>query len=196
MKKKTILIVVLIIVFLGLIIFSNKKEPTITIAACPTFHYMLEKLGDDFKIIKTGSTSESLTMLDNNEVDLVISGRFLKPNEPNFLFKEMGPGYDFLFIKEVIITEEEMAFIPFYTNLSVEKVLNDFPYINLTKVNNVIEYLDQGVVITQNNYQGELVHVFREDGSRVRLSRKPRLYYNQGFSLEKLLLLEEIIKEN
>ena len=144
MKKSLLIIIVVIILFFILIrIFSIKPElilfnraqvlflddssffeEAITIAACPTFHYMLEKMVNNQEIItiKTQSTAESLKLLEKEKVNLIISGRALKPEEPDFSFKIIGPGYDFLFQEEILILEKEMNLVPFYTKLSLNLI--------------------------------------------------------------------------
>ncbi len=193
MKKTFIIIIILIILFL---IGFNLKAEIIKIAACPTFHYLLEEIDSDrIETIKTKSTAESIALLKEKEVDLIISGRALKEEEPDFLYKIIGPGYDFLFEQELFMTEKQMKDIIFYTDLSIENILEDFPYIEkVEKVENIFEYLDQGIIITKlkNKLEGEIVHIFSENGIRPRLSRLPRLY---SFSEEKLEMIKDIIIE-
>ena len=179
--------------------FSSEK---IIVAACPTFHYMLQKMEENKNIetIKTQSTKESLDLLSRKKVDLVISGRALKSEEPDFLFEVIGPGYDFIFKEEIAILEKEMDFISFYTDLSPKNIINDFYFIseeNLKKIENIYNYLDKGVVITflDGKIKGETVHIFQENGERIRLSRLPRLYYLEEIK-EKAIFVKEIIKED
>ncbi len=174
----------------------------IKIAACPTFYYMLEQLKDipGVVTVKTGSTKESLNLLSEKRVDLAISGRALKTEEPDFLFEVIGPGYDFIFKNEIVIIEHEMALIPFYTNLSLKEIIRDFDYIsenNLFKVEDPYDYLDSGVIITRLDKieKGDVVHIFKEDGSRLRYSRVPRLYYRPDFPEEKINTIKNTIKE-
>jgi hypothetical protein len=178
-------------------------ESPIVITACPTFYYMLEKIENEenIKIIKSQTTTESLYLLEKEEVDLVISGRALKQNEFNFLSKKIGHGYDFVSEKEMYIVENQMKDFIFYTNLNFEKIIEDFNFIsenNLTKTENPFEYLNRGIAIIslENNLEGELVHILKNDGSRIRISRIPRLYYKDNIPEEKINFIEEIIKEN
>ncbi len=192
MKNFFIIIIILIIAFL---IGFNLKAETIKIAACPTFYYLLAEIeSDQIQTIKTQSTAESINLLEEEEVDLIISGRPLKEQEPDFLFTIIGPGYDFLFEKELFMKEEQMQDIIFYTNLSIDKISEDFSYITkIEKVDNILDYLQKGIVITklENRLKGELVHIVKENGSRVRLSRRPRLY---SFSQEKIDIISKIIQ--
>ncbi len=163
----------------------NKDSESLRIASCPSFHHLLEKLTEEDNIttIKTGSTGESLKLLENKEVDFVISGRALKKNEPKVNYKILGHGYDFLFEQEIIVMEDEIPFVKFYTDLPTEEITKDFPQIRketLTTVNNIEDYLDKGIVITklENKMIGEVAHIMKETGRRVPLSRLPRLYYS------------------
>ena len=52
------------------------------------------------------------------------------------------------------------------------------------------------IVFLENKLKGETVHLFNQNQSRVRLSRRPRLYYSEKLSAEQLNFVKEIIKEN
>ncbi len=192
MKK---LFIILIVIFFILIFLQEPKEP-LRAAACPTFYYMLEKLEKQrIEIFPTQSTSESLALLEKKEVDFIISGRRLKEKEPDYYFKIIGPGYDFLFQEEIIISKDQIPEIPFYTDLSLTEIKRDFPEITqIEKVNDLENYLEKGVIITQDRPIGEIVHVFDNQGSRIRLSRLPRLYYSE-LSFQDLESVLKIIKE-
>lgn len=221
MKKRNLIIATALIVFALLLAFGviqrvgdfglamvfrpdglNDQE-SVAIAACPTFHYLLEALEGKSGIntIKTQSTAENIEMLKNDQVDLIISGRALKADEPDFEWEIIGPGYDFIFVEEIAIMENEMVFIPFYTNLDKDKIINDFHNIsddNLTQVENLGDYLKEGIVITRLERLSEeenIVHIFKLDGSRIRLSRTPRLYYSKDLSQEKLDLIINLVRE-
>ncbi len=178
----------------------EENEKVFSVAACPTFHSKVDELKKSKKIniIKTNSTAESLKLIGSKEVDLIISGRALKKEEPKLLFEKIGPGYDFIFDKELVIFEKEMQFVPFYTDLNLEKIINDFKYIsenNLTKIEEPKNYLNKGVVISfLNDYLiGESVHILNEDKSRVYLSRLPRLYYQPDFPKDVIIEIKEIL---
>ena len=201
--KKIIFATSLLLIFLITVGFLfAEKEKKVTIAACPTLHYLLEALKDNDKAytVKSGSTEESLKMIGNGEVDMIISGRALKKEEPRLLFQKIGEGYDFIFEEETVVLEEEMHFIPFYTNLCLTEIIDSFTYIseeNLFEVENPYDYLTEGVVITslENLLVGEVVHILKSDGSRVRLSRLPRIYYDKGVSTKKIENLTNFLKD-
>ncbi len=195
LKNRYIFFIVFLLLLVGLISLTV-KEKTI-VAVCPTFYYLAEEIKENkrIEIVKTESTSESLKLIERGEVDFIISGRALKENEPQMLGKKIGKGYDFIFKDEIIVLEEEMKFIPFYTDLNSEKIINDFKYIsedNLTQVENPYDYLEKGVVIVslEGPLIGEVVHLLRTDYSRVRLSRLPRIYYFEDMK-KKIASLEE-----
>ena len=94
-----------------------------------------------------------------------------------------------------------MQFVPFYSDLSLDKIIKDFDFIseqNLAKTENIDQDLNKGVIITflENEMKGEMVHIFQENGERLRLSRLPRLYYSSSLEEEKIKFIKEIIKEN
>ncbi len=171
MKKVAFLVLILLAFF-----YISIGEDDLTVAACPTFHYLL----DDFdNYVKTNSTAESISLFLNGEVDAFISGRALKPSEPDIPFEVIGSGYSFLYQVGGAILEREMNHYQFYTDL--EGVSEDFPYIEkIEKVEDVYEYIDKGIVITSvinTDYsKGEVVSVFQDNGERVRLSRTPVMY--------------------
>ncbi len=178
--KRTFIISACTLIFLSGVLTINKpEEETLIIAACPTFHYILDEI--DLKGIRTESTAKSLELLENGNVDLVISGRPLKIDEADFFFEIVGSGYDFVSVNGMIINESEMSSMIFYTDMDIKDVLSDFKYLsdeNLNEVDDIDDYLDKGIVITQlNEMKGENVHVFKNNGHRVRSSRRPRLYF-------------------
>ena len=155
-------------------LFSPKEEDLSVIAACPTFHYLLEE-----NDIRSRSTAESISYFLEGEVDAFISGRMLKPGEPDLSYEIIGPGYSFIFYKELVILEKEMGNYLFYTDL--DGVSEDFPYIKkIEKVSDVYNYIEEGIVITSaenTDYsKAEIVSVFKDNGERVRLSRTPIMY--------------------
>ncbi len=169
------------------------EKNELIIALCPTFHYLFEKLeiNRDINFIKTESTKESLKLIKNGSVNAIISGRALRENELNLFFKIIGKGYDFISKNEIIVFEEEMRFSKFYTDLEIEPIIESFNYIskeNLTKIENINDYLEKGIVITflNNRLVGEPVHILKKDGSRVNFSRLPRIYYLNGFPKDKI----------
>ncbi len=165
---------------------STSMESRTVVAACPTFHYMLEVLEKEgFDVVKTSSTSESIKLFLKEETDFFISGRRLKPSEPSPFFKILGPGFSLLASHEIVILEEEMEKILFYTDLDLEEILEKFPFLqnNLLKVEDIYEYLNKGVLITSvenTDYRkAEPVHVLGPSGKRSRFSRTPLLYYSK-----------------
>ena len=163
---------------------EGEREEDIIVAACPTFHYMLKKLEDveGVRVVKTASTGETLKMIDEEIVDVGISGRPLKKGEPSLSYEIIGGGYDFVFSGEFAIREQDMSKFLFYTDIEKEKILEDFEHIsndNLTKVDDAKKYTKEGVVITFLNgrMESESVYILKNNGERVRLSRRPRVYY-------------------
>lgn len=202
--KKTIIILSLILctlVVANIFFIDNKKD--ITVASCPTFYYMLEKIEylEPVKIIKTTSTAESIMLYKEGEVDIVISGRPLKENEPNLVSEIIGKGYDFIYREEFPMWEEEMELISFYTNLPFEEVIADFEYItedNLIKIEGeVTDYIKEGVVITrlEGRLIGGTAQIYKPDFSRVRLTRLPRMHYKENINQKTLNTIKEIIIE-
>ncbi len=179
------------------------QQGEVVVAACPTFHYMLDKIEEEQKatIIRVANTAEGMGLLIDEKTDILISGRALMPEEPDYSFRVVGPGYDFIYKNEIIISEQEMMFVPFYTDLDSEKIIEDFKYIsvdNIERVDDIDRYLDQGVVVTllEGRMKGEPVHIIENNNSRVRLSRRPRMYYAPDTDKNILDEVESIINEH
>ncbi len=175
---------------------KSQKEDFI-VAACPTFHHLLDNFEID-NVIKTESTAQSLMLIQQKEVDFLISGRALRQQEPKLDYLIIGRGYDFLFEQELIIPEQDMKYITFYTDLDKQEIINDFQYIsedNLNEVKDINLYLDKGIIITNlpGKLIGEPVHIITSNNSRVPFSRLPRLYYYPNSSQEKIDFIIERI---
>lgn len=161
------------------------ENRTLIAAICPTVHYMTEDLKEEgFEVIKASSTPESLSYLENGEVDFAICSRIPAPGEPNFSHEVIGEGYSFFSGEEMLVMEETMGNYTYFTDQFVSKVLSRFPnipYEKITRVEDVYDYIDSGIIITtveNTDYSvSEVVHIFNEDGERVRFSWAPVLYY-------------------
>ncbi len=180
----------------------NKKEE-IMVAACPTFYYMLDKIEEDktATTVRVANTAEGMGLLSDKKIDILISGRALKIGESDYFFRVVGKGYDFIYKNEIIISEQEMMFVPFYTDLDLEKIIEDFKYIsidNIERVDDIGNYLDKGVVVTlvEDKMKGESVHIIGNNNLRVRLSRRPRMYYSSDVSGDVLEMVEGTITEH
>ena len=157
------------------------------VAACPTHHHMLPALDrGDFQTTRASSTGESLKMMKEGEVDLVISGRNLKPGEPELESLKLAEGYSFLAEEGFSITEDEMEEYNFYTDLDKDSVINDFLSItkeNLTQVEDVYEKSDDGIVVTSfenTDYEkAEIVNIYDGFGRRVEKTRRPTLFFRE-----------------
>ncbi len=210
MKK---ILFIIIFIGLGFLFFWNSQKSTsvekeekteketIYIATCPTFYHIENLLKEsDINIVKTNSTLESINLLERGFVDFVISGRALKKEEPNLLFEILGAGYDFIYKDEIVIYQKDMENFIFYTNLDKENILRDFEYIleeNLIEVEDVLDYLNEGIVITilENKLESNIVNIINNFNQRVRLSRLPRLYYVNDFKSDKIEEMKKDLKD-
>ena len=158
-----------------------------SVAGCPTHHSLLPGLDNgDFKTVRTASTGESVRLFRREDVDFIISGRKLKPNEPDLESEKLGEGYSFLAESTLSITEDEMADLQFFTDQNPEKLVSEFE--GLSKENlKYVEYpytrIDDGIVITSfenTDYsKGELVHIYDGFGRRVEKTRRPTLFFRE-----------------
>jgi NDP-sugar pyrophosphorylase family protein len=180
----------------------DKSKDTFSVAGCPTFYYMLDKLEEEgVEVIRTLSTNENFQLMERGLADFSISGRGVLKDERFFPSVIIGPGYSFLSKEEFVITEKEVPFISFFTDIPTESILEDFADFsieNIKKVENIEDYLEEGVVITipENEHKGRLVHFINEKEERVRLARVPRLYYHSDEQKKTLEMIKSIVKEN
>ncbi len=180
---------------------DNEDFSNITVAACPTFYYILDDLKKEgFSVKKTNSTKENFQAMQDGLADFSISGRGVLKGEKYFPSLIIGPGYVFLFYEEFILLKEDMNKFMFFTDLSSTEIIEEFEHIsssNIREVKQVEDYLKKGVVITspENEEKGSLVHVIQENEERVRLSRVPRLYYSISRTKEEADFIKKIIKE-
>ncbi len=202
--KTTALVLFLTTSLLILLATKAEEKEEVVVAACPTFYYLLEKIEDKEHVvaIKTNSTAETVSLLQEEKIDFGIGGRPLTEKEEKIKHLVIGKGYDFIATQGFTLPEQEMAYFTFYTNLEKEEILRDFQYIkeeNLVKINNIHDYLNKGVAITkieERMPQGaESVHIVKENGQRVRLSRKPRVFFLPETDIERFLLLEGVVEE-
>lgn len=160
---------------------SKFSQKIIKIAACPTY---LDKLKETdskkFKVIKTGSTAESISLLRTGQADMALAGRTLKLNEPKMDHIVIGEGYSFLSADGGVVYKDKLESYDIYTDLDPETLKNVLPVQKIESVDNIYEYLDKGIVITSwenTDYKrGEIVHLLERSGERVELSRRPTIY--------------------
>ncbi len=172
--------------YLSLNAFLPARLNGLRVAACPTFHDELEIL-EDAGIITTytNSTGESIRLLSNERVDLVFSGRRLRPEEPEFDHINFDEGYSFIGDNKFSINLSDITEFPFHTDLDKDTVLEDFPWIeeeNLREVDDPYLHLSTSIGITSfenTDYsRAEPVSVINWNGKRIRKSRVPTLYFN------------------
>lgn len=198
MKKRIIFITILSLFVLGLFIsniFASNKS-IIKITACPTYYYeLLDQLDPKkYELFFSESTSRSIIFLKNNIVDVIISGRTLKPGEINAQSLVLGKGYSFLSNSEKTIFIEELKNYDIYTDFEVDKIKNLFPVMNISQVEDVYQYMDEGIIITSwenTDYnRAEIIHLLENNGRRVKLSRQATAYYkDESINLEYLKTL-------
>ena len=192
-NRRAILLSLLIMALVGTMFvliqdFSSEKrvvEETTThsvvkVAVCPTFYNSISSLDKEIYPVKTQFTSESISLLTAGKVDYVLAGRILKPGEKIFPFAILGSGYSFLSSEEKTITEKELQNLNIYTDIDVEEVNQVFTLDNVSRVSDVYNYLEEGIVITSwNNTDYSLakpVHLVDKNGKRNLNSRIPILY--------------------
>jgi hypothetical protein len=171
------------------------------IAACPTWQPAIEQLSSHgMTLIRTKHTRDSFQLLAAGHVDMIIGGRVRAPNEPEYSFEVLGPGYSFMAARRISISADQLYRYRFFTDLPAADVMETFEGItneNLTVVQDVYEYLLHGIGITSpenTDYRRSLPVVVRHsDGTRHRYSRIPILYYRHGISDEAISLVRHAV---
>ncbi len=203
--KKYLAILIGLIILVALIGGSRSSDrlSEVSVAGCPTFYYLLERLSEEgVGVVKTNSTAESISYLQQGKADMVIGGRALMPSEPPLSSFVVGEGYSFFSSFNLTIHEKEMSEVPFFTDLKKEEIIRDFPSINpenLEEVNDVYNHLNEGIAISRvenTDYtRAKVVYVIGDNNKKVRMSRTPVLYYDQELVEEKLInAIIEIVK--
>ncbi len=194
MKDKIIIPTILFIgAIVGFLTLTNMKQDSnsvinelldqekIKIAACPTCFEITKNINTDkYEIIKTASTAESLSLLQERKVDMILAGRTLKPDEPQMDGLLIKEGYSFLSDKEITIYFDQLKNQTIYTDLDIEDIKNVLSLQKIEQVNNVYNYLDKGIVITSwenTDYaRAKITHILKTNGERFELSRRPTIY--------------------
>ncbi|MEX0910328.1 MAG: hypothetical protein WDZ73_01065 [Candidatus Paceibacterota bacterium] len=175
--------------FLFIFINIQKENKKIRIAVCPTVSEVAKEIDNDkYEIVNTVSTSESLSLIKSSKVDIILSGRKLKPQEPQMDYLVLSEGYSFLSKKGDTLFIDQLKKHNLYTDLDEKIIKDNFPFDNINYVDNVYQYLDNGIIITtwdNTDYsKAEIVHVFESNGDRFKLSRRPTIYYLKNFETE------------
>lgn len=178
---------------------EQKKEEKIKIAACPTFYDMIKKLdAKKYQLIYTDSTAQSVKLLENKRTDFVLAGRTLKPNEPDLEYVVIDEGYSFLSSKSKTVNARELKDYIIYTDLETEQLKRDLMAGKIEKTDSVYKYLDKGIVVTSwenTDYnRAEIVHVLKDNGERLAISRRPTLYCSLSCDKEELTNLISVLK--
>lgn len=182
MTKYVLFFGVLFIVFItGIFVILENKQERIRIAVCPTYFEVAKEINNKkYEVIKTASTVESLALLKDQKVDMILTGRTLKPHEPQMNGILLKEGYSFLSNKEIVIYINQLEDYGIYTDLNAEFLKDIFPIQKIEEVNDVYEYLGEGIIITSwenTDYtKAGIVHVLQENEERVKLSRQPTIY--------------------
>ncbi len=170
---------------------------TITVAVCPTYYDSVNNLGDEYMVVRTESTAESLLLLDSKRVDFAIGGRTLMPEEEHLEYTVLDDKerFSFLFKEGIVIMEEKLRGMVVYTDQDVDLIKEIFGITDVKEVEDVYEYVQEFVVITSwynTDYsKGNIVHLLDSNGKRNYNSRIPILYYRQegdveGFDLTRI----------
>jgi hypothetical protein len=187
----------------GVDIMGEEISSVKRIAICPTMDRVISKeiVYDEYFFVNVDSTSEAVLLLNNGEVDYVISGRIPSAEEGIGEYLHLYDGLDrFSFlsnIREFVYTLELNSY-PIYTDLE-EGILEDMFSLNdINYVEDVYEYLDEGIVVTtwQNTdyTKGSLVHIMDSGTSRNIFSRLPTLFCKTECLEEDFLKLTELFK--
>lgn len=157
---------------------------------------------EKYQVIETESTAQSIALLKNGQVDMILAGRTLKPNEPQLDHLLIEDGYSFLSSQEKIIFINQLNNYNIYTDLDAETIKEKFFVEKIETVDNVYEYLNKGIVITSwenTNYnKAEIIHLLDRGGERVILSRRPTVYCPNACdkqAQELVLFLKKALKQ-
>ena len=191
LKGWVILIFIFIVmVVFGLLMSQNQSDDrvdivqttTIKIAVCPTYYDIADSLDKtEYEIIKTKSTSDSLELLAGNQVEVVLSGRPLKPGEGNFKTEFIAKnGYSFISVQEKVVDKDNLNDEIICTDLEKTKVEIELNLKNIYQTKEIADCPNNSIIVTswdKTDYSKfSIVQLINSDGSRYLLSRTPILY--------------------
>jgi hypothetical protein len=194
MKKIITLTILSIIFIMGFFVFLNQDQKNknivsgsfdlekIKVATCPTCRELTKNINSNkYEIIPTASTAESIALLENKKVDMILAGRKLKPQEPKLKEILIEEGYSFLSDQGATIFIDQLSNYNVYSDLDEEELKEKFPIEKIQTVDNVYQYLDKSIIITSwkntDYLRANIVHVLEENGDRAKFSRQPTIYY-------------------
>lgn len=153
-------------------------------------------------MVKTNSTAESISLLRNGDVAIVLSGRKPLVNESDLVYKiaSLPNRYSFLSKDSKTVSSEELSSMTAYTDQDTVTIRNLFNINKVENVENVYTFLDKGVVIASwenSDYtKASVVHVLQSNGTRHQNSRIPVIYSRNEKILDDMYsLLNNLIKE-
>ncbi len=211
-NKNIVIAGILVAVFIaGATVFVKRKDnlkpvlgetieqEKVKIAGCPSYHQLAKNLDkSEYEFIPTVSTAESIKLLQNKQVDLVLAGRTLRPEEPEYDSLVVADGFSFLSGRGETIFLSQLKDYQLFSDLNVEELTSRLMIKNIRQVDNVYDYLDQGIIITSwenTDYdRAEIVHVFGNNNQRLALSRRPTIYCPQSCADEKVINLLNNLK--
>jgi len=168
---------------------KTKENKKIILATCPTYYDIAKKIDpENYQIIPTASTAESIYLLLQNKVDMILSGRTLKPEEPKMESLLIEEGYSFLSNYERTIYLNDLKNHIIYTDLNATVIKDIFAVERVFEVNDVYKYLNKGIIVTSwqntNYHKSEIVHLLDNNGNRVKPSRQLSIYCPKNCSQE------------
>lgn len=209
--KKSILVLILVFFIAmssyafgaGELIF-NPDNDNLTIVGCPSYHKNFPALQDEgFRVIRSGSVTESIQLLESERADFAIIGRKLKPDEPQFLDLKLRDGYLFLNEEGSSITESEMSSFDFYTDLDRGEIAATFPEIsedNLIYEKDPYTKTGKGIVVTSyenTDYSNaNPVYIYDGFGRRVENSQRPTLIFSDKNDINRAKEIKELIEDS
>lgn len=187
------------VLLLGVVMLLNigsDREPSsnnalathqkVRVAVCPTYMdltHILDKA--QYHIIPTSSTSESIDLIKNDAADLILSGRTLKPSEPQLNSTTIANGLSFLSMTTLTITAEDLSDHSLYTDIPADLLDQYLPRVTAEYVDNVYDHIDKGIIITSwdntDHTKAAIVHLLDKYGNRLQSSRQLTIYAKQEF---------------
>lgn len=201
-SKKTLLFFMIVFFVILILLFlismseeeKNKEDKNreekltdtkIGVAVCPTYsELLLSKQDNWYNIIRTRNTAESLSLLDKNYVDYVLSGRPPKADESEYEYFYINKsGYSFLGDKSESFYVSDLKDEKIYSDLNesdIEFLKNDLNLNDIIIVEDIYDRPDNTLAITtweNTDYsRNNIVHVYTENNKRYGFSRTPIIY--------------------
>jgi len=172
---------------------------------CPTMLPYIEKIKEknlDIEIVNGQSAAGVLSMLRNNQIDMIMIGRKAYQRELKLDVKEkrLQNGYTLAYSQKSFILEEQLGEVAIKTYISKSIVEKDFAFLKNveyydSKEECMEDFLSIPTLVDWNDFEEDYQLLIPMDNNRNKLSsfRAPVIYFNKNVDDSILKSIEDIV---